>query len=330
VSRSQVHGLDGVELGEVVGVLDGHGERALFLLEGRAHVLLQEFRGQPLLDVGRDRAPGQVRERRVEELREGAADLLLGDLVVLDQDLGDVELVDARIADRVLQVLLGDEPLVHEQAVLRRLVAAGGAMLVVESDAQDLGELLGRLLVLGREGPAAALVDELQDAQQVLLEQDRRGQDLAGAEVARLVPARVELEVRMKAGELAGIVGVLDVRGLAAQGREAGDGPEGLGDADLLDLGAGLDQREQLLVLGVEGEDRDALGLHEVRHLVLDVDEDVLDAAGRVDGVGDLDQPLSVRELLLRPVRGCPRGHKYLPPIGKTARSRVRIRPAAG
>ena len=235
-----------------------------------------------------------------------------------------------RVADRVLQVLLGDEPLVHEQPVLRRLVAARGAVLVVERDAEDLGELLGRLLVFGRERPAIALVDELQDAQQVLLEQDGCGQDLAGAEVTRLVPAGVELQVRMKAGELGGIVRVLDVRGLAAQGRESGDGAERLGDPDLLDLGAGLDQREQFLVLGVEGEDRDALGVHEVEHLVLDVDEDVLDAAGRVDGIGDLDQPLSVRELLLRPVRGCPRGHKYVPPIEKTARSRVRIRPAAG
>jgi hypothetical protein len=173
------------------------------LLDGRAHVLLQDLGGDARLQVLGSRAARGVPERTVVELREGLADLLLGDLQVLHEDRGHVDLVHAGVADGVLYVLLRDQALVHEVAVLRRLVAARRAVLVVEGDAEDLGQLLAGLLVLGGEGAAAALVDELEDAQQVLLEEDGGGQDLLRAEARGLVPARIELEVWMKTDQLA-------------------------------------------------------------------------------------------------------------------------------
>ena len=99
-------------------------------------------------------------------------------------------------------------------------------MLVVEGDAEDAADLLGAVLVLRREGDAMALVDELQDAEEVFLEEDGDGQDGAGAEAGLLVPALIEAEVGVELGELRGVVGVADVDGLPRQGREAGDGGE--------------------------------------------------------------------------------------------------------
>src|SRR6185503_14272787 len=108
----------------------------------------------------------------------------------------------------------------------------------------------------------------------------------------------------MQARELARVVRVAHVGRLAGERGEAGDGAEGLGDADLLDLLAGLEQGEQLLVPRVQGEDGDTLGVHQVEDLVLDVDEDVLDAGRRVHLVGDLDEALAVRQLALRGIDG--------------------------
>ena len=97
----------------------------------------------------------------------------------------------------------------------------------------------------------------------------------------------------------AGVVRALDVDGLAGEGAEAGDGRKGLRNPDLLHLLPGLEEREQLLVLRVEGEDRHSLGLDEVEHPVLDVHQDFLDARGGVDQVRDLDELLAVGELAL-------------------------------
>ena len=178
----QVHGLDRVLAHEVVGVLHRHQQRALLLLHRRAHVLLQELGGEAALQVVGDGAPRGVEGLAGVELRQGAADLLLRDLEVLLDDLGHVELVHPRVGDRLLHVLLGEQALVHQGPELAGLVGAGGAVLVVEGDAQDLGQLLRRLLVLGGEGPAAPLVDELHDPQEVLVEDDGAAQHLGGAE----------------------------------------------------------------------------------------------------------------------------------------------------
>src|SRR4029079_14290191 len=134
---------------------------------------------------------------------------------------------------------------------------------------EDLRELLRGLFVLGREWPAAALVDELEHAEQVLLEEDGARQPLACREARGRVRARVELEARVEARQLGGIVGVLDVRRLSREGGETREGGEGLRDADLLDLLARLEEGKELLVTRVEGEDRHALGVDEIEDPVL-------------------------------------------------------------
>jgi hypothetical protein len=299
VARREVHRLDGVEAGEVVGVLDRHANGRALPSEGGADVLLEEVGGDATLEVlGHEGAVGHP-EAAVEELGHGGEDLLRGDAELLLEHLRDVDLVDPGRGDDLLHVLLGDEPLVHEAAELRGLVGPGRAVLVVERDPEDLRELLRRLLVGAREAAPAPLVDELEDAQEVLVEEDGGREHLGGAEARGLVPARVEAEARVEAGERGRVVGVLDVHGPARERREPGDGGEGLGDPDLLDLLAGLEEREELLVLRVEGEDRHPLGVHEVEHAVLEVDEDLRDARRGVDDVGDLDEALAVRELTM-------------------------------
>ena len=192
-ARRQVHGLDRVEAREVVGVLDRDLDGAVAALERRAHVLLQEVRRDALLQVLGNLAAALPGGAAVE-LPERLQHLVLRDVHLLDQDLRDVELVDAGRRDRLLDVLLGDEPLVDERPELGGLVGAGGAVLVVEGDAEDLAELLRGLDVLLREGAAAALVDELQHAQQVLVEQDRGREHLRRLEAGGLVPALVEAQ----------------------------------------------------------------------------------------------------------------------------------------
>ena len=221
VAGGEVHRLDRVEAGEVVGVLHRDAHRALAPLERGAQVLLQEVGGDALLDVRGHRGAGGLPVPAAEELAERLQDLLLRDAHLLDQDLRDVQLVDAGGGDRLLDVLLRDEALVDQRAELGRLVGARGAVLVVEGDAQDLRELLRRLHVPGGEGAAAPLVDQLEDAQQVLVEEDRRREDLGRAEAGVLVPARVEAQARVERRELGRVVGVLDVDRLAGEGGEA-------------------------------------------------------------------------------------------------------------
>ncbi len=94
VAGGEVHRLDRVEPGEVVGVLDRHPHRALAPLERRADVLPQEVGGDALLHVLGDGGAAGLPEAAAVELGEGAEDLLLGDAHLLDQDLRDVQLVD--------------------------------------------------------------------------------------------------------------------------------------------------------------------------------------------------------------------------------------------
>jgi hypothetical protein len=114
---------------------------------------------------------------------------------------------------------------------------------------------------------------------------------------------------------------------LCARAREAGDRAEVLRTRISLHLLARLEEREQLLVLGVEREDRHALGGDEVDHLVPQVHQDRLDAGGGVDLVRDLDQALPVVELALGRI-----GQVSSPPAGalRVASAAPRISHFAG
>src|SRR5207248_4488071 len=130
------------------------------------------------------------------ELRQRFPQLVFRDVVVLDQDLFDGRVVDARAADGRLDVFLGDDAFVDQDAELRRLRLPRGAMLVVEGNSKDAGDLFGGILVERRENRSVAFVDELQDAEEVLFENDGNRQDRLRSKSALLVPALIEAQIR--------------------------------------------------------------------------------------------------------------------------------------
>ena len=137
-----------------------------------------------------------MKKLRAVERGQRFPELFLRDVVVLDQHLLDRGVVDARAGDGGLDVFLRDDAFVDERAEARGLGLPRRAMLVVERDAEDARDLLGGIFVLRGEGDAVPFVDELHDAEEVLLEQDRNGEDGLGAEAGLLVPALIEAEVR--------------------------------------------------------------------------------------------------------------------------------------
>ena len=189
VAGREVHRLDRVEAGEVVGVLHRDAHRALAPLERGAQVLLQEVGGDALLDLRGHRGAGRLPVPAAEELAQRPQDLLLRDARLLDQDLRDVQLVDARGLDPPSG---GPSRRGGPCPRARRTSTACSArrtVLVVEGDAEDLRELLRRLLVARGESGAAPLVDELENAQQVLVEHDAASRGPASVGSRSLVPA---------------------------------------------------------------------------------------------------------------------------------------------
>jgi len=110
-----------------------------------------------------------------------------------------------------LQILLGHDALVDESAVFGRLRLPRGAVLVVKRDSQDAADLLRSILVLRREHRPMAFVDQLQHAEEVLLEEDRDGEDGLRAEARLFVPALIEAKIRVQLQQLVRVVRVADV-----------------------------------------------------------------------------------------------------------------------
>ena len=68
-------------------------------------------------------------------------------------------------------------------------------MLVVKGDPENPADLFGGILVLRGEGDAVPFVDELHDAEEVLLEEDGNCEDGFRAEAGLFVPALIEAEI---------------------------------------------------------------------------------------------------------------------------------------
>ena len=256
VAGREIHGPDTVEPREVLRIIDGHDQHAGPPLHRRAGVLLPHVGGDTLFQVVRNRLRTVVAEElRAVKRSERFPQLILGHVVVFDEHFFDRGVVHPCVADRGLDVLLGNDSLVHQLAEFRWFALPRCAVLVVERDPQNPGDLLGRVFVLRREQRSVPAVDELQNAEEIFLEDDGDGQNRFRAETGLLVPALVEAEVGVELGQLRGVVGILDVDGLAGQRREAADRRERLGNADFLRHIADFLQRIELLVLRVDGVD---------------------------------------------------------------------------
>ncbi len=185
-----------------------------------------------------------------------------------------------------------------DEVIEAGLAAREDAVLVVQGDAQDLGDLLEQALLVGRELAPALAVDDLDDPHDGVLVHDGKGEHL-GRPVARLlVPGLVEEERLVDLFELLLVVGIGDVDAAARVGHEARDAAVRDGQPDLLELGAREVERVELVAGLVGHVDRDQQGVEERKDAFLVLDEDVLDVLGGMDLVGDVEQFLALVELL--------------------------------
>jgi hypothetical protein len=169
--------------------------------------------------------------RHAEELRERLPDRRDLDLELLDQHLLDVERFLARLARRELELSRRQDRIGDQEVVLRldelRLLA------LPQRDRERLRELGDALLGLRAERQAGLVVDQLDDADELLVLRvdDRRDHHLLGPVAGALVDFLQEPQVRVHRLQLDVVVDVLDVDHLLDERDVAGD--RMLGDRQL-------------------------------------------------------------------------------------------------
>src|SRR2546422_2586864 len=187
---------------------------------------------------------------------------------------------------------------------LDQLLTLAQLRLVVERDTERLGDPGRADLVLLREPGAPLLVQELDDADRPPLVYDRHAQNLLGSEPRLFVPRAVEAQGGRDPSQLGLVVGVGDVHHPARRGDVTGDALFADRQPDLLDRVEGEELRVELLLGWVNGVDRHAVGVEEAENLPLELDEEAVDALGRVDAVDELDELLLVDQPLLQNLHG--------------------------
>ncbi len=200
VAGGEVHRLDRVEAGEVVGILHRHPHRALPPLERRADVLLQEVGGDALLQVLGDR-----RRRWAPRTRSCRTGPSARRTSSFGTRISSIRIFATsswltRAAEIAFSTSFSEtRPLSTRAPNLDGLLRAGGAVLVVERDAEDLGELLRRLLRRGRRRRSPPrLLTSWRTPRRYLSKRIGDREDLGRAEAGRLVPARVEPQARVE------------------------------------------------------------------------------------------------------------------------------------
>src|SRR5437867_11298494 len=270
-------------------------------LERQPEVPLEELQLEVLHEVGRRDDPlVELDERHPVELAQRRPQLALRDPVLVQQDRLDVGVLVARGGDGGVDVVLAHQAL-GEQVV--ELGAALGAelLLVVEGDAERLGDAGDVELVILGEAAALLLVQQLDHADhEPVLVQDRHAEDLRGAVPGLLVPRRVEAQLGADLGDLAGVVGVRDVDGLAAGGHEARHRALVDRNPDLLDGVEGEELGVELLLLYVHHVERHAVGVEEGEDVALDLDEDRVEGLRGVDPIDQVDELLLVGQPFLQ------------------------------
>ena len=120
------------------------------------------------------------------------------------------------------------------------------------------------------------------------------------AEAGPLVEGAVEVQRGGDPRQLGRVVGVRDVQRLPVERPEARDAVVADGDADLPDRVEVEELGVDLLLLGVDGVEGDAVGVEEGEHLVPALDEDRVEVLGGVDAVDERDELLLEFEPLLQ------------------------------
>jgi hypothetical protein len=209
--------VDAVHLLQVLRIVDEDDGAVGVALDGQPQVALEKLQLEVSHEVGgRHDLLVEGDEGHLVELAQRAAELGLGDLELLEEDRLHVRLLAARGGDGGVDFLLAHEPL-REQVVELADAPLADLLLVVEGDAERLGQPRHAGLVVLGEARPALLVEELDDAERrPVLVQDGHGEDLRGAKAGALVPRAVEVQLWRYPPELGGVVRVGDVdRGLA-------------------------------------------------------------------------------------------------------------------
>ncbi len=255
---------------------------------------------QPLVgfDVFPLEVPQQIRgldpvrlERLVadaEVLRQRLPDGRQLDLELVGQDRFHVDRFLARLARRKVE-LPGGQHRVGDQVVVLGLDQLR-LLALAERDRQRLRQLGDAVLGQRTEGNAGLVVDDLDDADQLVaaLLEDRRHQHLLGAVAGPFVDLLQEAQVRIDGPELAFVVDVLDVDRILGQGDVARH--RMLGDRELqvlervqarLDLG---DDRLPVLADDIDGQ---AVGVEQGADVRAHLQNDLVHIVRGVDLVGD-------------------------------------------
>jgi hypothetical protein len=155
--------------------------------------------------------------------------------------------------------------------------------------------------VLGEraEGHASLVVDDLDDADQVLrlAVEDRRHQHLLGAVTGALVDLLQEAQVRIQRLQLGVVVDVPQVHGLLGERHVAGDGMLGDGQLQVLErVEAGLHLGDDRLAVFAHRVDGEAVGVEQHADVRAHLEHDLVDVRSSVDLVGDRLQLLLERQ----------------------------------
>jgi len=291
--------VDDARLGEHVGG-DARAADALWIDAQHHQPLLRVVDRQPLvlLDVLALQVLQQLHrldavrlERLVghaEELGQRRADRRDLDLELLGQHLLDVHRLLARLARGELE-LPGRQHRVGDQVVVlgldqRRLLP------LAEGDRQRLRQLGDAVLGERAERHARLVVDDLDDADQllVLVVDDRRHQHLLGAVAGALVHLLQEAQVGVERLQLGVVVDVADVDRALGQRDEAGDRVLGHRQLQVLErVEAGLDLGDDRLLVVRDRVDRQAVGVEQHADVRAHLEHDLVDVGGGVDLVGD-------------------------------------------
>ncbi len=274
---------------DALGV-EAHHHQALFRVVDRhplvafdvlALQVLKQLGG--LHSIGLERLVGHA-----EELGERRADRRHLHLEFVGQHRLDVDGFLPRLARRQLE-LAGRQHRVGDQVVVLGLRELRLRALL-ESDADGLRELGHAFLGKRAEGHARLVVDDLDDADQLIraLLEDRRDQLLLGAVAGAFVDLLQEAQVRVDRAQLGVVVAVLDVDRLLGEGDVAGE--RVLGDRQLQVLErveAGLHLGDDRGLVLADRVDRQAVGVEERAHVRAHLQHDLVDVVGGVNLVRD-------------------------------------------
>ena len=203
------------------------------------------------------------------ECTQGLAKRCLADLIFLHEHGVGRALSVARFGHCCLQLGLAQKVGGDESVELGRL-PSGQFVLVVQSNAQGLRDVVYLGLVLPGEAARAFLVNQLEDTgQDVVIGAQRHREHLRGPHPGFLVPRAVKSQGRAEARELGGIIGIGNIDRFAVAGDEPDNALFVEGHADFLDLVKVQKLRVNLSLVIIYGVERQVLGIEEAKDFIL-------------------------------------------------------------